>query len=79
MLLLRIGIRSRWAPDRVADEPDHVAKAAVDLELRPDEDGLSVFRVEGEDDSREVAVRFALNCRKDRGPVGMLSQLANAH
>jgi hypothetical protein len=72
MLLLRIGIRSRWAADRVADEPDHVAKAAVDLELRPDEEGLSVFRVEGEDDSREVAVRFALNCRKDHGPVDYL-------
>jgi hypothetical protein len=72
MLLLRIGIRSRWATDRIADEPDHVAKAAVDLELRPDEDGLSVFRVEGEDDSREVAVRFALNCRNDRGPIDYL-------
>jgi hypothetical protein len=72
MLLLRIGIRSRWAADRTADEPDHVARAAVDLELRPDEDGLSVFRVEGGDDSREVAVRFALNCRDDRGPIDYL-------
>jgi hypothetical protein len=72
MLLLRIGTRSRWVPDRAANAPDHVAQAAVDLELRPDEDGLSVFRVEGEDDSREVAVRFALTCRKDRGPVDYL-------
>jgi len=72
MLLLRIGIRSRWAADRIADEPDHVAKAAIDLELRPDEDGLSVFRVVGEDDSREMAVRFALTCRKDRGPIDYL-------
>jgi hypothetical protein len=33
------------------------------LELAPDEDGLSVYRVAGEEDAREVSVRFALTCR----------------
>src|SRR4051794_166409 len=64
MLVLRIGRQARWAADRVAADPEHVAQAALDLELAPDETGLSVFRVEGEDERREVAVRFALTCRE---------------
>jgi hypothetical protein len=72
MLLLRIANRSRWAVDRVADDPGHVADAATDLRLKPYEGGLSVFRVEGDDDSREAAVRFALTCRKDRRPIDYL-------
>ena len=81
MLLLRIANRSRWAADRVADDPGHAADAAADLRLKPYESGLSVFRVEGEDDSREAAVRFALTCRKDRRPADYLvfsSALAEA-
>src|SRR5207248_8037883 len=69
MLLLRFANRSRWAPDRVADDPGHVADAAADLRLKPNEGGLSVFRVEGEDETREAAVRFAVTCRKDRRPA----------
>ncbi len=64
MLILRIGRRARWGADRLADNDEHVADAAGDLELAPDEEGLSVFRAEGEDERREVAVRFALTCRE---------------
>src|SRR5579875_1687469 len=34
LLLLGFVNRSRWAPDRVADDPGHVAEAAADLRLR---------------------------------------------
>jgi hypothetical protein len=66
MLLLRIGSRGRWAAGLVADDPGNVANAAADLTLKPSEEGLSVFRVEGENEAREAAVRFALTCRRDR-------------
>ena len=69
---LRIATRNRWTADRTADEPDDVDQAVVDIELRPTERGLSVFRVEGEDESHEVAVRFVLNCRDDGHPVDYL-------
>jgi hypothetical protein len=72
MLLLRIANRARWATDRVADDLSHVADAAVDLKLKPREDGLSAFHVEGQEDSREVAVRFALTCRDDPRHVDYL-------
>jgi hypothetical protein len=65
MLLLRIASQGRWAADRVAGDPRHVEEAATDLRLEPHESGLSVFRTEGEDDAREVAVRFAMTCRVD--------------
>jgi hypothetical protein len=64
MLVLRIGRKSRWAEDRGADNPAHVAQAALDLELGPGEAGLSVFLVESEGERSEVAVRFALTCRE---------------
>jgi hypothetical protein len=64
MLLLRVGRKARWDADRRADDPRHVAEAALDLTLSPDERGLSVYRVEGGDDSREVALRYALTYRE---------------
>jgi hypothetical protein len=63
MLLLRVGRRARWGTDRRADDPVHVVEAARDLTLSPDEAGLSVYRVEGDEDSREVALRYALTVR----------------
>ena len=64
MLVLRVGRKARWEEgDRPADDPLRVSQAALDLQLAPDEAGLSVFQVEGEDEPREVAVRFALTCR----------------
>src|SRR5262245_9716267 len=72
MLLLRIASRGRWTADRVVNDPGHVATAAADLKLKPGEDGLSVFQVEGEEDSREAAVRFALTCREDARHVDYL-------
>ncbi len=65
MLLLRIASRGRWAADRAAGDQRHVEDAAGDLQWKPRDSGLSVFRTEGEEDEREVAVRFALTCRRD--------------
>ena len=64
LLLLRVGRRARWSADRRAEDPEHVVEAALDLTLAPDEAGLSVYRVEGDEDSREVALRYALTSRK---------------
>jgi hypothetical protein len=50
--------------DRRADDPAHVVEAARDLTLSPDEAGLSVYRVEDVEDSREVALRYALTYRQ---------------
>jgi hypothetical protein len=61
--LLRIGRLRRWSLDRDAGRPEDVAEAARDLSLDVGEAGLSVFRVEDEDETREVVVRFALTCR----------------
>jgi len=67
MLLMRIGRQARWAFDRVADNPDHVSDAAKDLRLDEGEGGLSVYQIEGEEERREVAIRFVVTCR-DRPP-----------
>jgi hypothetical protein len=63
MLLMRIGRQARWAFDRVADNPDHVSDAAKDLRLDEGEGGLSVYKLEGEEERREIAIRFAVTCR----------------
>jgi len=59
VLILRVGRIARWASDRAADVPAHVDQAAIDLGLAPGESGLSVFRADGAEEQREVAVRFA--------------------
>lgn len=64
MLIMRIDRKGRWTTDRSADNPAHVEDAAGGLELDPGEEGLSVFRAEGELEQREVAVRFAMTCRQ---------------
>jgi hypothetical protein len=64
MLLLRVGRRARWDATRRADDREHVDDAARDLTLAPDEAGLSVYRVEGDEDAREVALRYALTGRR---------------
>jgi hypothetical protein len=44
--------------------------AAQELALRPiDEGRLSVYKVEGEADEQEIAVRFAVTCRKRPQPL----------
>ena len=63
MLILRIGTRGRWVPDRVATDPEHVEAAAQDLARRREEAELSVFRAEDEDEQVQVAVRFAVTHR----------------
>jgi hypothetical protein len=65
MLLLRVGRLARWGADRRADDRRHVDEAVVDLTLSPDEAGLSVYRIAGDEDAREVALRFALTSRQE--------------
>lgn len=72
MLLLRIAGRNRWAADRTNADREHVEDAAVDLQVRVGESGLSVFHTEGAEDARELAVRFALTCREDPRHVDYL-------
>jgi hypothetical protein len=70
MLLLRVSRSSRWNLDRRPDDPAHVELAAQELALRPiDEGRLSVYQVEGEADEQEIAVRFAVTCRKRPQPL----------
>jgi hypothetical protein len=70
MLLLRIGRRSRWDLDRTSYDPADVERATQDLALRPSDEGrLSVYKVEGEADEHEIAVRFAVTCRGDPRPI----------
>ena len=63
VLLLRVGRKAKWdvAPEAIDD--DRIRQAASDLLLASGEEGLSVYKVEGEADQREVAVRFAPACR----------------
>ena len=51
----------------VADDPEHIVDAARDVSLSHGEVGLSVYRVEGDEDARELAIRYALTCRN--GPA----------
>ena len=64
MWVLRVGRKARWDVDRDASDPGQVAEAAEDLRLGPGEAGLSVFRIDEEDEIREVGLRFALTCRR---------------
>jgi hypothetical protein len=64
MWVLRVGRKARWDVDRDARDPGHVAEATEDLRLGPGEVGLSVFRIDGEVEIREVGVRFAVTCRR---------------
>jgi len=61
--LLRVGRLRRWGFERDAGRPEDVAEASRDLRLDAGEEGLSVYHVEREGESLEVAVRFALTCR----------------
>jgi hypothetical protein len=63
MLVLRVGREARREGALPTDDPGRISQATLDLQLGPDEIGLSVFRVEGEDETIEVAVQFALTCR----------------
>jgi hypothetical protein len=66
MLILRIGTRGRWLPKSVVDESKRVELAVRDLARKPGEPGLSVYRVDAEDEERQVAVRFAVTLRSAR-------------
>jgi hypothetical protein len=66
MWLLRGVGKNRWQ-GRGADDPAHVAAAAKDLSLRPGEDGLSLIRVDDEDDGRRVATRLGVYKALERG------------
>ncbi len=69
MYLLRVGRKRRWRFEQDAGRAEDVAEASRDLELAIGEEGLSVYRVTGEAEAREVAVRWALTCRS--GPQNM--------
>ncbi len=71
MLLLRVGRKARWGADRRADDPEHVVHAARDLTLSPDDVGLSVYHVEGDDDARDLAIRYAPHLSRERCPHGL--------
>ena len=64
MWVLRVGRKARWEVDRDASDPGQVAEAAEDLRLGPGEAGLSIFRIDEEDEVREIGVRYALTCRR---------------
>jgi hypothetical protein len=64
MWVLRVGRKARWDVGRHASDPGQVAEAAEDLRLGPGEVGLSVFRIDEENEIREVGVRYALTCRR---------------
>jgi hypothetical protein len=66
MWLLRGVRKNRWE-GRGADDPAHVAAAARDLSLRPGEDGLSLFRVDDEQDGRRVATLLGVYKALERG------------
>lgn len=59
MLLVRIGRKSRWS----STEPS-VEEAVKDLSLRPEEKGLSVYKVDNIDLAKDVAKLFAPTARK---------------
>ncbi len=61
MYLLRVGRLRRWSIERDAGRPEDVAEASRDLRLDVGEEGLSVYRIEGEGEALEVAARFALS------------------
>jgi hypothetical protein len=67
--LLRVGRQHRWSFDRDATDSEDVTEASHDLKLDRDEQGLSVYRVEGEGETLEVAVRWALICRTKPQPM----------
>jgi hypothetical protein len=67
--LLRVGRQRRWSFERDATRREDVAEAALDLQLDEDEEGLSVYRVEGEGEVLDVAVRFALTLRSKPQPM----------
>jgi hypothetical protein len=69
--LLRIGRQRRWSSDRDATSPEDVAEASRDLKLDVGEEGLSVYRVEGQEESLEVAVRWALTSGLTHHQVGL--------
>ncbi len=60
MWLLRCGRKNRWE-NRRADDPLDVAAAAMDLSLRPGEDGLSLFAIDDEDDGKRIATLFGVH------------------
>jgi hypothetical protein len=64
MWVLRVGRKARWEVDRDPSDPGQVAAAAEDLRLGPGEAGLSIFRIDEEDEVRGVGVRYALTCRR---------------
>jgi hypothetical protein len=64
MLLVRIGSRGRWS----ATEPS-IERAVKDLGLRPDEIGLSVYRVDSLDTAKNVAKLFAPTARQNVGRI----------
>jgi hypothetical protein len=75
-----VGRQRRWSFERDAARPEDVVEAAKDLQLDENEEGLSVYRVEGEGEALEVALHFALTLRPKLQPmdyVAFPSELAS--
>lgn len=64
MLLVRIGSKSRWSTTEPSSE-----RAAKDLSLRTDEEGLSVYKVDSIENARDIAKLFAPTARKSVGKI----------
>ncbi len=67
MLLVRIGTQSRWS----TSEPS-IERAVKDLRLRPDEEGLSVYKVDNIKSARNVAKLFAPTARKSVSKIDFI-------
>jgi hypothetical protein len=67
MLLVRIGSQSRWS----TSEPS-IERAVKDLRLRPEEEGLSVYKVDSIESARSVAKLFAPTARKSVSKIDFI-------
>jgi hypothetical protein len=66
MWLFRGVTKNRWL-NRRADDSAHVDAAARDISLRPGEDGLSLYRVDDEEDGKRVGTLFGVYKKQVRG------------
>lgn len=60
--------KDRWLEDRDASNDDDVKKAAEDMMLRPTETGLSLYKVDTEQEAAKVAAYFVFTRRKPKAP-----------
>lgn len=78
---LRIAKTRRWQPDDETGKFPTAEEALQDLKLRPEERGLSLYRLHREDEADELACIYSLTLRDNPGhfeyvlfPDGVLSK-----